>query len=395
MSNLAQFFGGSGPAIGECFHGPNQMLDGSPIVTFQGKVFIQLSTQWVLDGATYPDLLAIQGEGYSGPYYGASPGLSGNVVVCGGNGEHILINENGGAFSIKYSTDNGFTWSSGTAPASGGTLNYGGTCNGLVWGGTGTATELYTGTDHTNITKRTITGGPQVYDMAWNGTVWCAVGFSGASYNALTSTDGTTWTGRTGVTNGAQAIAWNGTTFCAFNASNRITYTSTDGITWTATSNAVPSGPSYRSLILAIDGLFWLCSVETSPPTATWWSSPDGITWTKRNVTDEAPTSTATSPTFRHQEGDSVLFLSTNGQLWRARPVGFTMTYGLLTKYAGPAASCKGMGVDSSTGDIVAATTSNSHSLSFESGNVVLQELWSGNAQRPDDTIVPMWMRIK
>ena len=72
--------------------------------------------------------------------------------------------------------------------------------------------------------------------IAWNGTVFCAVGYSGTGNRVQTSSDGITWTTRsTPADNSWRGVAWNGTVFCAVAISgtgNRV-MTSPDGITWT------------------------------------------------------------------------------------------------------------------------------------------------------------------
>lgn len=172
-------------------------------------------------------------------------------------------------------------------------------------------------------------------DVAWNGTVFCAIG--GASYSGYAisycavSTDGIVWTIQTMPTTAPWSrIIWNGSLFCAIagydNAwgTSAVAATSPDGITWTQRTLPAASywgtlgwGGTTTPLFVAMmrggtssnvaatspDGVTW--TSRTLPVTAYWagiaWSgslfcavagvnspsnvaitSPDGITWTQR-----------------------------------------------------------------------------------------------------------------
>ena len=67
--------------------------------------------------------------------------------------------------------------------------------------------------------------------IAWNGSVFCAVSYTGTA--AATSPDGITWTART-LPSSANwtAIAWNSTVFCIVANTNTVAAISQDGITW-------------------------------------------------------------------------------------------------------------------------------------------------------------------
>jgi hypothetical protein len=98
-------------------------------------------------------------------------------------------------------------------------------------------------------------------DMIWNGSIYVAVGYSGAEICA-TSTDGITWTERpsfaTAWTNGSpQAIAWNGSVFCVVGDSGSCV-TSPDGITWT------------NRVSLAVQTSYTTCNAVT-------WNSTHGV----------------------------------------------------------------------------------------------------------------------
>lgn len=122
------------------------------------------------------------------------------------------------------------------------------------------------------------TGGMLAYDIAWNGTVFCAVGTNLASASrSFTSTNGVTWTPNTMANNARSNLAWNGTVFCSV-GSGAVCQTSPDGVSWTARS---ASNNSNWTGIAALGSLFCMVSYSgTSFRGAT--SSDNGATWVGR-----------------------------------------------------------------------------------------------------------------
>ncbi len=89
--------------------------------------------------------------------------------------------------------------------------------------------------------------------VAWNGSIFCAVGGAGAQ----TSPDGTTWTPRTGPTSGTSYVVWDGTTFISSGSAGSIA-TSPDCITWTVQAGLPATSSTYRvaangSIAVAVD----------------------------------------------------------------------------------------------------------------------------------------------
>lgn len=83
---------------------------------------------------------------------------------------------------------------------------------------------------------------PGFMDMAWNGSVFCAVGGTGGATVIATSTDGLAWTQRYSAGSGTPEwnhIAWNGSVFLIVDVdtsgfgTRTLGATSPDGITWT------------------------------------------------------------------------------------------------------------------------------------------------------------------
>lgn len=114
--------------------------------------------------------------------------------------------------------------------------------------------------------------------IAWNGTVYAAVGDNGTT--SMTSTDGITWTSRT-ITDGVwKSIAWNGTYFIAVGDNGTTCTRSTDGIAWSAQTitdgdwNSVAVfGTTFCAVGHNTDGVLGYVTTST-----------DGATWTSRNA---------------------------------------------------------------------------------------------------------------
>ena len=117
--------------------------------------------------------------------------------------------------------------------------------------------------------------------MAWNGSIYVAVGYTGSFAGAtniyFTSPNGITWTSRTLPTSAIyQNIAWNGTVFCVATGTAQA-YTSPDGITWT--SRTMANNTQHYTMIWA--GNQFVCTNQSN----TIETSPDGTTWTSHAVT--------------------------------------------------------------------------------------------------------------
>jgi len=183
---------------------------------------------------------------------------------------------NGGTYNQIWSND-GVSWT--TQAQTTAFVPYG-ICNGsltgvntnfVAVGNNGTTPCCMTSTDGKSWTQYTLPGASGVvyYAVAWNGSVYCAVGSSG---NVATSPDGVTWTARSGVTGNSSSIAWGSGVFVTTGGS-MWPYSSPDGITWT---QRVFSGSDACEAVAYGNGQFiamhWTMFTYTSP---------DGINWTK------------------------------------------------------------------------------------------------------------------
>jgi photosystem II stability/assembly factor-like uncharacterized protein len=187
----------------------------------------------------------------------------------------------GGANPVCATSPDGITWTARTIPGGEGYAYYAIAWNGSIFCAVGYSI-CATSPDGITWTSRSIHAGTY-YAIAWNGSFFCAVG---AHDKCETSTDGITWTTRTSPNPGASGdilgITWNGNVFCAVggSASVPLCATSTDGNTWT--SRTIPacyySGAYYAiasgdSVMVAVGDYGWCAT-----------SDDDGVTWTQRTI---------------------------------------------------------------------------------------------------------------
>jgi hypothetical protein len=160
-----------------------------------------------------------------------------------------------------------------------------------IWFMLGQNRKCRTSADGITWTSRTILGGiasSELFDVAWNGSVYCIVGgdIVGAANSSLISTspDLITWTARTSpnTTHCYFGIAWNGTTFAAGGGKTNPSptgteITSADGIAW-----ATQRGPTAFEIgrFMVWDGTNFIASFNSRV-----WTSPTGVTWTDRTGT--------------------------------------------------------------------------------------------------------------
>ena len=116
-----------------------------------------------------------------------------------------------------------------------------------------------------------------IKSVTWDGTQFCAVGYSG---KCVTSPDGVTWTNQSSFTTtvsetSMRSVVWDGTQFCAVGNSGKCA-TSPDGVTWTnQTSFGTAVGTTSMQSVTWDGSQF--CAVGNEGKCAT---SPDGVTWT-------------------------------------------------------------------------------------------------------------------
>lgn len=153
-------------------------------------------------------------------------------------------------------------------------------------------------------------------------SLFVAVG-PGTSNNVFTSPDGITWTARAlpGRTDGIvspniNSVYWNGFAFVVV-GQNVIAYSS-DGITWTNSNGYGDVGYSYTYNDITFgNNLF----VVTSNAAQAVWTSPNGVTWTKRTL----PTNVSNTNAIAYGDNKFVI-LNNNGETTTSVD-GITWTY--------------------------------------------------------------------
>lgn len=204
-----------------------------------------------------------------------SPIATAYCLVGNGSSTLIALSQSASATAMR-STDNGATWTSFTLP--------------------GASTPAYT-------------------SVAWNGSVFCAVGSNSVSPYVLcaTSPDGVTWTARTigATTMFPNNIVWNGSVFITsgddFATTNCVTFTSPDGTTWTARTSQTEllSGSSTWYDPAVFYGNSTLCMFR-GPQLRIDTSTDIGATWKRVTVA-------TTVPKYWIQASDGIYSVTFNG----------------------------------------------------------------------------------
>lgn len=208
-------------------------------------------------------------------YASALPSASWNDIAYGGSVFCAIAN------TATITSPTGESWSGGAFPS-------GLSAVALAWNGTvfcavgyGTA-NAFTSTNGINWTTRTLPSVSNWIDIAWNGSVFCAISY-GSSVTA-TSPDGITWSlGNLSTATTWVKIAWNGSVFCIVGDDGQARATSPDGDTWKVV--IVPG--LYPGAIIGMEwcGAAFLISM-TGPSgvaTTSYFTSPDGLNWTRRS----------------------------------------------------------------------------------------------------------------
>ena len=119
-----------------------------------------------------------------------------------------------------------------------------------------------------------------IYDIAWNGDIWIAVG-KGEQHSIIVSIDGIRWytaNPETNVFNECKSVAWNKSLWVAVGTGNNTIATSVDGYNWTGLGKDVFT--TYGSMI-AFNGTNWIAGGGSYYQLAT---SSDGINWKGYNL---------------------------------------------------------------------------------------------------------------
>lgn len=180
------------------------------------------------------------------------------------------------------------------------------TLNSIAWNGeylaaVGNAGTILTSRDGIDWSARSNRTDADWSSIVWAGSQWMAVGAgrdtsTGDRYGlAATSSDGITWTRRSaGTTATLHSVAWTGSVWVALSQDpmtlDAVILTSPDGSQWRSIAPA-PSSPGKR---LSLASLAWTgnrmvavgteLDLELGEETSAASTSPDGFTWTSRNL---------------------------------------------------------------------------------------------------------------
>ncbi|NDC83694.1 exo-alpha-sialidase, partial [bacterium] len=257
--------------------------------------------------STWTALPPIGGGGGSS----TSPLMTDNFMLAGGSSTAPQT-------ALAYSYD-GLTWVS--SPTN---IFDSGRCNQVAWNG---SIWVAVGKNATNGViasspdgiRWTVdisgTGTPflfRVETVTWNGSLWVAGGGGSSGGPIATSTDGKTWTERTSPFNPkCSTVASNGNMFVAGSYTdlyNKIAY-SYDGITWVNApiGNIFGRGVASDKGVYSIawNGRLWVAGGDDEFDNIAIATSPDGINWTKRTTPGSLTIATVYS-------------IAWNGSLWMA-----------------------------------------------------------------------------
>jgi hypothetical protein len=199
----------------------------------------------------------------------------------------------GGQGTTKLATSpDGITWTARAHPTTAFGWGVKGVAyNGSMWVAVGAGSSTAPGTiatsgDGINWTAVAESPFTEANGVAWNGSMWVAVGKGTAKI--ATSTDGVNWTGRTAPFNDAgHGVAWGNNQWVAVGggaaAFGPMIATSPDGITWTSRGRHF----MYAGLGVAYNGSMWVATGHKGPYASdggypTLKTSTDGASWTAR-----------------------------------------------------------------------------------------------------------------
>jgi hypothetical protein len=183
------------------------------------------------------------------------------------------------------SSNNGTTWSSpaqvGTSSITG--ITFGASLYVLVTNNNSATTNIYTSSDGATWTSRTGQNAVVQSGIHFANNLFVAVGASGS---IQTSTNGTTWTSRTSTASNVLVnVTYGNSVWVATGL--RIIVTSTDGTTWTERAATTDTSGSnfYNSVFGALHyggGYFWMQDLYNSNDNfGSIWISSDAINWSK------------------------------------------------------------------------------------------------------------------
>ena len=274
---------GTKNAIAFSYDGVSWNSVANIIFSTSGNCVATNGSIWIAGGAGTTYTLAYSFDGIN--WVGVPNAFTGITTRTNGiaygkdgsnNGMWVALGTNGSA-GVGATSYDGVNWTPrGTVFSSVG--------NAIAWNGSmWVAVGQTTNTIMTSTNGTTWTGlGTSIFStagfgIAWNGSMWVAVG-QGTNTIAY-SYNGSTWTGATSspISTAGYGVAWNGSMWVAVGqGTNSIAY-SYDGIAWTGVTGTTLF--STNGFSITWNGSQWIAGGVGTNTMAT---SPDGITWTAR-----------------------------------------------------------------------------------------------------------------
>lgn len=209
----------------------------------------------------------------------------GGSVLAYGAGKWVSALYTGNTSCVEYSSDDGATWTTGTMPAANNwdsiifadgrffAVSYG--TNDCATSTNGTSWSSVTMPSQTNARRTSVT-----YSTGLD--MWITTSRDSSHFDS--SPDGVTWTARTASSSADwYGSASNSSIFVAI-VNNSTTYaTSTNGTSWTGRTFAVATGS-----VAGSEGMFGTMVVPTASASSTVYTSTNGTTWTARTMPSSA-----------------------------------------------------------------------------------------------------------
>jgi len=205
--------------------------------------------------------------------------------ICYGNSLFVAVAQTGSGVTNRVMTSpQGITWTGRNASEANSwqSVDYGaGVYCAVASDGTN---RVMTSTDGTTWTNRSAAHGTvSWFKVRFANNIFVAVGYGGGGVPIMTSPDGITWTTRSGLSG---TFEWKGIAYgngiwvaCrgSSDSSNSVGISLDNGVTWTEQSIADGPASGFNSIVFG-GGLFVAFSSVGI------WTSPDAVSWTRRNV---------------------------------------------------------------------------------------------------------------
>lgn len=257
--------------------GLGQVLFGSHANSIAWNGYI-----WVAVGNAGTNTIGYSYDGLNWTGVGTTIFTEEGLGVAWGGGLFVATGSGG---EVLASSVDGVNWigSGSTLFTAGAKVAYG--SNLWIATGSGPRTLVYSYDGLTWVPTTTQPFGIYAFDVAWNGSLWIAVGGGGGptGTNVAYSSDGLTWTGIHVQNVSARGIAWSQNSWFLTGATetDSIVYSSVNGINWTPVSSTA-YGPAYTIVskqLYPYGSVTNSLSIACGSGASSLYISSDGTTW--------------------------------------------------------------------------------------------------------------------